>query len=451
MSNGQSGGERAPEREATPRSGGGMSHASRRSRPHVQRSVALLVPLALLLVAIPSAAHATSQWSRKYGVSCTTCHTAAFPRLNHYGEKFMRNGYQDLGTEDGDTAGKQAIGDRLFMDDVGNLFGFRLNLVPLRAVTDDRQRQDGSYGTRVDLGAANWLQLFTAGSISKNVSIFIETEVPFDGKVHNSWFRLGFHNLLGTSALNVWVGVMDPLELHVASGRLPMIPPIRQDVFYVKSSNALGDESLNLREGRPAVALYGSAGPLVYEVGVDNGPTLKDTNAAKNVWGTLRGELDGGPLEGSAVSVWGNWGRDSKVITDVDGVVTGRAKNDFWRVSPGANLRLQDLDVIAAWVYGNDANWGLAATGPELASVFHGLLVQAGHPIGTMFHVAAQFDRVWSDDAPGLELQKAGAALSYLPRENWRLMLVPRVDALPLAATHPRRNHELTLAIRTMF
>lgn len=407
----------------------------------------------VVAVLVPSIAEATSQWSRKYGVGCTTCHTVAFPRLNYYGERFMRNGYQDLGTEDGDVTGKQAVGDRLFLDELGNFVGVRVNLVPVRIVTNDLETRAGRFRTRVDIGNANWLQLFTAGSVFQNVSIFIETEIPFDGKVHTSWFRLGVHNLFGSKALHVWTGTMDPLELHAASGRLPMIPPVRQDIFFVKSSNGAGDESLDLRGGRPAIAIYGSADGFVYELGLDNGPSLQDTNTAKNVWGTLRAEIPSGALEGSAISIWGNWGRDSKLTRDASGALaidSRQAKNDFWRVSPAANLRWLDLDVIAAWVYGHDANWTLVLDAAD-QNTFHGLLLQAGYPVGEAVHVAAQLDRIWSDDSPALEVQKLALALSYLPRENWRAMVVPRLDALDVSPAHPRRKHEVLLVIRTMF
>lgn len=46
-----------------------------------------------LIVASFTDANATAQWSRKYGISCTACHTV-FPRLNSFGEEFLKNGYQ---------------------------------------------------------------------------------------------------------------------------------------------------------------------------------------------------------------------------------------------------------------------------------------------------------------------------------------------------------------------
>jgi hypothetical protein len=410
----------------------------------------LLSSTFLLFIALfPARSAATSQWTRKYGVSCTSCHTAAFPRLNYHGERFMRNGYQDPGTEDGDTVGKTAIRDRTFIDEVGNFLGVRLNLTPLSVTTNDVEVTPGEPTTRVDVGGTNWFQLFTAGSIFKNVSVFIETEIPFDGKVHHSWFRVGLHNLLGTKALNTWIGVMDPLELHAVSGRLPMIPPVRHEAFFVKSSDGLGEQSLSSRGGRPALALYGSAGPLVYEVGIDNGPSLKDIDGTKNVWATLRGELTEGALEGSSVSVFATSGLDSKKLKDAGGAYAGQVRNDYWRISPAANLRLKDLDVLIAGIHGHDDNWTLnpAAAYP---TTFQGLFLQAGHPIGDALHLAAQFDRVWSE-VKALEFQKPSLALTYLPRENWRFILVGRADALPISAVHKVRKHEFLISIRTMF
>jgi hypothetical protein len=413
--------------------------------------VAIALAFAAAVIA-PTRANATAQWSRKYGVACTACHTAAIPRLNYYGELFMRNGFQELKTEDGDTAGKTAVGNRLFLEDLGNLFGFRLNVIPLKVTGNGRQHPPGEYKTSVDVGNTDWLQLFVAGSIFKNVSIFIETEVASSGAVHFGWFKLGFHNLLGSQALNLWTGLIDPLELHVASGRLPMIPVVRQDIFYVSSANGKGDSSVSLRGARPAIALFGSLGPVVYEVGIDNGAKAVDIDRFKNLWGTLRAELPGGPLSGSALSIWGNWGTDRKIIIDPmnPAVSLGRATDEFWRLSPGVNLRWKTLDVIAAYVYGRDDNWNLSLDAPGEA-VFSGLMAQVGHSIGAPVHIAAQFDAVFSDDAPGMEVLKVAAALSYLPRENFRLMLVPRLDLHATGPTYPRRSHQLQLAVRTMF
>lgn len=418
--------------------------------PHGLRyglSRALLFALIGLLV--PGTIHATSQWSRKLGITCTACHTPAFPRLNYYGEKFQLNGYQDIGTQDGDETGKQAIGERLFADDLGNFLGVRLNVVPLKVTTNAVETEPGNYESRAQVGNFDWMQLFTAGTVFKNVSIFIETEFNKDDKVHTSWFRFGFHNLFGTPALNARVGVMDPLEIHAASGRLPMIPPARQEVFYIKSSKGSGDDSVDLRGGRPAVAFFGLRGPVVWELGVDNGKTSSDPNTEKNFWGTVKFYATSGPLEGSSISIWAYRGTDSKNTKNSSGTFTGQIFNSFQRFSPSANLRWNDLDIVAAWVKGTDDNWTLASSLP-LENSFTGILFQAGRPLKNQFYASVQYDAVTSDTDNTLEFRKATAALSYAPRENWRIILMPRFDILPITDNHPRTQHEFSVVIRTM-
>ncbi len=70
------------------------------------RSVVLLSATALFILFINvTDASAITQWSRKYKVQCSLCHTVV-PRINYYGERFMRNGYQMPDTQDGDETGK---------------------------------------------------------------------------------------------------------------------------------------------------------------------------------------------------------------------------------------------------------------------------------------------------------------------------------------------------------
>jgi hypothetical protein len=173
--------------------------------------------IAGLFLILPRDAEAVSQWTRKYEVDCTTCHTA-FPRLTHFGEKFMRNGFQWPDDEpDGDTAGKNKISDSLFADKVGNWLGARLSLTPgvykTNGVTIDGVTEDS-----FNIGNPNWLQLFVAGTIVKNVSIFIEQEFEVDGSKF-SWFHLFFTNLADTY-VNFQVGKLSPVDFTPFPDRL---------------------------------------------------------------------------------------------------------------------------------------------------------------------------------------------------------------------------------------
>ena len=68
---------------------------------------------------VPSEAEAVPAFARKYNVNCTVCHTRP-PRLNTFGERFLENGYQMPGTEDGGITEKRRLGD-LTLDDVTNI------------------------------------------------------------------------------------------------------------------------------------------------------------------------------------------------------------------------------------------------------------------------------------------------------------------------------------------
>ena len=78
----------------------------------------------LTFLLAPDEAQAIPAFARKYNTTCMDCHTAP-PVLNAYGQRFLENGYQLPGTEDGGITGKKKLGD-LNLDDVNNYLAFRL-------------------------------------------------------------------------------------------------------------------------------------------------------------------------------------------------------------------------------------------------------------------------------------------------------------------------------------
>ncbi|MEE9258931.1 MAG: hypothetical protein V3U37_05270, partial [Nitrospinaceae bacterium] len=157
----------------------------------------------IVSLGIPETAEAVSQFSRKYKVECSICHTV-FPRLNAFGEEFMFNGFQWPGEKpDGDKVGKEELSDDLFIDQVGNWLGARLSLTAVEYESNGLTK-NGEDQYSLNFGNSNWLQLFVAGTIFKNVSIFIEQEFEESGSKF-SWFHLFFTNLGGTYA-NLQVG-----------------------------------------------------------------------------------------------------------------------------------------------------------------------------------------------------------------------------------------------------
>ncbi|MCI0329902.1 MAG: hypothetical protein L0196_02975 [candidate division Zixibacteria bacterium] len=402
----------------------------------------IAVVTGLSLLASFNGLFGVTQFSRKYDIECNACHTS-FPRLTYFGEQFQRNGYQLPGEADGDEKEKQAIGANLFVDRVENFFGIRMSLTPLEVKTKSLVHNNDTI-TAVNIGKADWLQLFTAGSIFKNTSIFIETEITTSA-VKVNWFYLGFHRPFGTSDLvHLRIGQLSPMEWHGISGRLRMIPNVNiQAVSGVQSSNGKGKDSQPLASAFPSLELYGWQGPVLYSVGISNGPKATDPNQFKNFFGTLRFEATGGSFAGSSVSFWGFRGYDTKDDS------TLQKLNNYWRASPGFNLRYRSLDVTGAFFYGEDGNWTLATTAQK--NSFRGGAVQVGYNISPRVYGILQYDEVNSHLSSSLDFRKITPSIWYMARQNMRLGLTGRVDLLKETTTHPAKIHELIATVRTMF
>jgi hypothetical protein len=406
---------------------------------------ALLVLDSLLVV---RQAGAVTQFSRKYGTDCTTCHTA-FPRLNHYGERFMQNGYQIPDTEDGDDVGKEKVSDRLTLDELKYYLGVRLNLDAVKVQTKSQERGgEPNAEAKVDIGNPNWLQIFTAGSVFKNVSVFIETEIEEDD-VKFSWFHLGFHNLFGLGSLaNIRIGNISIMDWHVLSGRLRMISNIRNQATRYLSSDGDGEDSVNMSSATPAISFYGYTHGITYEAGISSGKSNQsDPNRFKNYFGTIKYQIEDGDLEGSGISFWGMYGTDTKDYGE------DNISNGFWRFSPGLNLRYnENLDILVAYFTGSDENYFLVDNSIREPNDMHGFAVQIGYNVTPEIFTALQYDFV-EDEADSQNFNKISPSVSYFIRENMRLGLTARFDILDEEATDPRhlRQDEYILNFRAMF
>ncbi|NIM90177.1 MAG: hypothetical protein GTO17_04435 [Candidatus Aminicenantes bacterium] len=392
---------------------------------------------ATLFLIFPRDAEAVSQWARKYQVDCTTCHTS-FPRLNHFGEKFMRAGFQWPDDEpDGDTAGKDKVSDNLFVDKVGNWFGARLSLTPLLYKTNSLT-VDGETEDSLNIGNSNWLQFFVAGTIFKNVSIFIEQEFEVDGALF-SWFHLFFTNLADTY-VNFQVGKLSPVDFTPFPDRLRMWG--KSDVLNVKSSGGKGQNSVTIRQSRPGIQYYGYKGSLLWFAGIDNGKDASDLDRQKNYWTGLRLELpskEKSNFEGSSVGFHYYSGIDTADSA------TARIENNFSRYTFSLNARyLEKFDVQAVYQIGNDDNYSLAVDPFE--AKFQGLTVSAAYWTYPLYFIL-QYDQINSDDIPGLEMNKLSPSVWFFMRENFKAGLAARFDL----SDAEFKKHEIAVQIRTMF
>lgn len=411
------------------------SHLNKNSKFFLSTFVFLFFGSLFLL--LPKNAEAVSQWARKYKADCTMCHTS-FPRLNHFGEKFMRNGFQLPDDEpDGDKEGKDKISDDLFIDKVGNWLGARLSLTPAlyksNGVTIDGETKDS-----FNIGNPNWLQLFVAGTIFKNVSIFIEQEFEVD-HAKFSWFHLFFTNLADTY-VNFQVGNLSPVDFTPFPDRLRMWGS--SDVLNVKSSGGKGENSVTIRQSRPGIQYYGYKGPLLWFAGIDNGKDFSDLDRQKNYWGGAKLEFPGtdkSNFEGSSIGFHYYSGTDTKDSA------TARIENDFRRYTFSANARYMDkFDVQAAFQIGTDDNYALTPVPVE--TKFQGMTISAAYWTYPLY-VILQFDQISSDDIPGLEKTLLSPSVWLFARENFKAGIAARFDL----SDAELKKHEIALQIRTMF
>lgn len=393
-------------------------------------------------------ANALSQFSRKYDIPCQTCHTA-FPRLNYYGELFQRNGYQLPGEQDGDST-KTEINDHLFIDKIGNLFGVRISLTPVE-ITTNALTVNGSRRLRYNFGTANWVQFFVGGSIFKNASIIIETEVPGEngaaystsGIPHTNWFTLGYHNIFKTSWLNVRTGKLSMLNWAAQSGRLRMIPNITTAATNMLTSSGVAgsEDSIRYGEPTPAIEFYGYGKYFLYSAGVSNGAKFTDANQYKNFFGTLRLELPDTDFAGSAITATGLYGVDSKTSS------TAQIKGPFYDLSGGVNVRWKNkLDFITELIWQKERNYGLTA--PYTPNRSYGITSQLGYLMNPQWFFALQYDYVKSQIWTANNFNKVSENVTYMPRENFRLNLTLRQD---LKKPSTGRQNEFLLNIRAMF
>lgn len=406
---------------------------------------------AVSLVLVSDQAWATAQWGKKYGLACSSCHTV-FPRLSYMGEKFMRDGYQF--DQDGNEK-KQEVSPRLVLDDLKHLFGIRLNLTPVEYKTNGIT-DEGDKEPHLTYGRTNWVQFFVAGSIYKNVSIFIENEIDDGGETHFSWYKLGFHNLFGPQgAANLLIGSQAPMEWMPASGRLRVLPPSESIAWGPKSSGVTSEDDVGISGARPAISFYGYQGPVVYFAGASPGDDVStDVNNHNSYWGGARLEAVGGQFEGSALGLFGMWGTDAKDTS------SDQIKNDWDRYSVQGLLRMGPWDLTAAWTFGKDDNWTLVSTSEE-EQEFDAYFLQAAYQFGSdkQYYAVARYEDLSFDDedlTTSVDRQQLVLSLWYLPMENLKIGYIANLDLAdeddaPNSHTGDARSNTHQIVIRTMF
>jgi len=413
--------------------------------------------LGFFLTAATQSAQATSQWSRKYKRSCQSCHTA-FPRLNYFGEKFMKNGYQDPDNSiaDGGTLRKKTYGDLDLNTYIGDFLGVRVDINAVKYQSNHLAIDDKKTASSLDLGKFGWAQIFAAGSISKNISFFNEIEYGGTGTLKHGWARLGFHNIFDTTAVNLYVGKLSPADFTVHSDRLRLLS-VKGLAIGRKSSLTGGattaEAESSPRDGQYGLQYYGYKNGLTWALGSSNGGETSDNNGELNHWASLMWQSQAdNSFEGSGLSLMYYAGTDT---ANSGSGGSNQITNDFNRIIPGLNIRFKDWDIIASYTVGEDDNDGLTSTAKK--TEFNGKTIIVSKMLSSKHHAGIQYDDLRYDDPDQGNADQERLTLRYscFLKENVALHFLLDRDLLGKndANDANKKYHAstFTLNLRTMF
>ncbi len=384
----------------------------------------------LSTVSVVPDADAIPAFARKYNVTCTVCHTRE-PRLNTFGERFLENGYQMPGTEDGGIVGKKKLGD-VTLPDVTDYLAFRMRANAVSMFNVDEQDADTGPKDRTLLGSPRNFTLLGAGTITNNVGFFADTSDRAVITLNN----LGMHNLA-----HLRIGEFDPSAFYSHSTRRQQLGIVTAKLggasslmlapaaFAAKFSGlhdrhgALIDPStpsLFNTESEVGIDIHGRpfGDWFLYQVGVLNGEGegTSDSNNSKDWY--VMGRLDWAQsnLFSANISGFSYMGTNNATIA-----AAGAPGHDAdWnRYGVAATIRYQMFDVYGSYTI--DRISGLSeATEAVFDTSASGLTLQADVIVTDRLLMSAQYNNLDGGGDRSMRLRQSvlGLQAKYFLRSN---------------------------------
>jgi len=371
-----------------------------------------------------SKAQATAAFARKYSLSCNTCHSITFPRLNFYGERFMRNGFQLPGGQEGSTMGKKGIADDLSLaKHLGNFVAVRGKI----RVFEDQQNDSLGNNIPSTIGSTIFGAFFASGTVAKNMPFWAEFETNTangETELHN--FFVGWTNVNGNSMANFRVGGFTPTEWTSFSDQKRGLdgPTSHPGAFRPGKYSKSGSDPYNLRT-TTGLEYYGYNGPAFWAVGVADkmgGDYHTDhaANSIKDVYFVLRGEAPSGPVEGSSVSLLA-YHANNGALKRFEGTSDG----EYTVYDISANLRKDPLDLQFAYVTDVNRIQG-NGTSNDQGITFEGDVKLRTGLLGILRYDTFDDGSITSGDS---RTTTVTPALVYAPRQNCKVTASYTIDA----------------------
>jgi hypothetical protein len=378
-------------------------------------------------------ARAIPAFSRKYNVTCTTCHTG-YAYLNKTGRTFKEVGFR-LPDEEGQfpeaMQNHLKISDSLVLEKMLPL-ALRLTSLPVDVVpTGDFSSAQMVFSPISSFGLFAFGNFFQYGSFFVTVEAGTPDDPTAPLNVPNFGFsgaKIGVHP---SQCFNVMAGWAAPLSTdpYVTLASADNVITIHDRLLLSQTF----DSSVNLVDAAPFVTFYGRTGPVFYSAGlvappnrmVAVNPTAAQGRLAVDVMDQL---------------TLGTFGMGGQAFNNDNASIY-----NFGRVGADLNFGTQDYHLSAIGLFAIDQTGNAASTNYWGASgEFVYFFTQSGLPV---FMPLARLE--WFQGAGNTNTVNALVGGAFFMRQNFRLGLDANVDLLP--AVEGQRNWRTTLYADLVF
>jgi len=214
-----------------------------------------VVIMAVALLPFAQQAEAVPAFAKQTNMACQGCHTA-FPLLNAVGREFKKNGFTVPGVAF--EPGAFPVGARL-----------------LGRVADNKKKNP----TNID--SLHELELFYAGPVADNISVFAEVEAE-DGDGFAMGVKAAMAAYRHSAAFNIQAGrasvfFSDPYDTLADGGRRMTAEHKAMLNTRNRKSDAGTENRHRLRDSLQQINVNGQVGPVWYMVGISGGGGTADT------------------------------------------------------------------------------------------------------------------------------------------------------------------------------
>ena len=325
------------------------------------RGLGLSLLYAGLVVCTYRPAYAIPAFARKFGLPCSACHEA-WPKLNNFGQVFKDNGYQLMNERDAPIYQHPAYWPMSFRM-TPQWHREATNRIAVDTVPGDATSGLTEAGVITSGFDLSGLDLWTAGTLSDNISFLVLPSSDATGAFHfeAAWIR--FDNLFKSRWLNFKVGKHE-LDTPISEKRFLALTanggffqiyhaiPVVTDInsFGGIGDNQLGAEIMGHSQNsytRYAVSVLSS----------NSGTVGLPTNRTYDVYGTFSQAFELPHLGLQRVGVYGYSGKSPTYYLTSDGVAipgTGRGDRPFYRAGAFGVWYFGKFDVSTLYMHGKD-------------------------------------------------------------------------------------------------